>query len=70
LSANYDDLGRLPTFGALHDVELDALPLFQIPESFALDLREMDEYVIFALSLDETVALGTVEPLDCAYCSF
>lgn len=52
------DAGGLGTLGALADLELDALVLFEGAEARALDLRVVDEHVIVALvRRDEAEAL-------------
>lgn len=58
-----DDVVRLRAFVTGHFDELHALPFFQGAMAFADDRTEMDEQVLTALALDETVAFATVEPL-------
>src|SRR5262245_18784359 len=58
------DVGRLLALGALHDVELHRLALGQRAEARALDGRVVDEDVLPAGALDQTVPLGLLEPLD------
>jgi hypothetical protein len=48
---------------ALHG-ELDPLALIQVAKSFASDGGVVDEDIVPTLSLDEPIALGTIEPLD------
>jgi hypothetical protein len=48
----------------LNDGELHALPSFQCPVAIHLDGEKMDKDVATVVSLDETVALGILEPLD------
>jgi hypothetical protein len=55
---------------ALLDVKLDALPLFQVPEAFALDRGIVDKDVIGTLPRYEPIALGSIEPLDSSSYSF
>src|SRR4051794_17126364 len=63
------DLLRLRALGALRDLELDRLVLFEVPVAGTLDGGEVDEDVRAAAVLgDEAVALLTVEPLDRASC--
>ena len=57
------DVGCLPTLRALHYVELDGFALVQRLEAFRLDGREMDEYILAILPLNEPVAFCRVEPL-------
>jgi hypothetical protein len=59
-----DDVLCGGTFVPVHDLELDLLPLFQRLEPIALDGREMDEAVLFAIFAgDEPEPLLVVEPL-------
>ena len=44
--------------------ELDALALFQVLEAFALDRREVDKDICAVIASDETVTLGSIEPLN------
>jgi hypothetical protein len=60
----------LQSFGTLLDVELDALPLFQVPEAFAANCGVMDKDIRAGLPLDEAIAFGSIEPLDGSTCSF
>src|SRR5215831_4161237 len=53
----------LPTLRALGHVELHRLTLLKALETARLDCREMHENVFAALTANETVALGIVEPL-------
>ena len=67
-SEGADALG-LGALGALADLELDALVLFQAAEAVALDLRVVHEDVSAAAVWgDEAEALLRVEPLDRALC--
>src|SRR4029078_9155899 len=56
----------LPTLGPIDDFELNRLALFKRAETGALNRRVMNEHIAAAFALDETVALGVVEPLDLA----
>src|SRR3954451_12828806 len=62
----FGDVPRLRPLRAVDDLEFDRLTLFQGPETVATDCRVVDEYVAATLALNETVALGVVEPLDLA----
>jgi hypothetical protein len=63
LGAIPHDIGRAETFGPLLAFELDSLTLVQGPVARILDGGKMDEDVLTAGPLDETVTLGSVEPL-------
>ncbi len=58
------DVAGLGAFGALLDIEFNALALFQVAVPIALDGGEMDEDVRAALAGDEAVALAGIEPFD------
>src|SRR5690606_17987520 len=58
------DVFRLQALLALGDGELDALPLDQRTVAFATDRTIVHEHVRAALALNESIALGIVEPLD------
>src|SRR5438552_3159466 len=60
------DVPRLRALRTVDDLELDRLTLFQGPETVATDRGVVDEHVAATLALNETVALGVVEPLDLA----
>src|SRR5688572_23582903 len=60
------DVPRLRALRAVDDLELNRLALFEGPEAVARDSGVVDEYVASALTLDESIALGVVEPLDLA----
>src|SRR5207237_6744968 len=60
----FGDVPRLRTLGAVDDLELDRLTLFQGPEAVATDCGVVNEHVAATLPFNETVALGVVEPLD------
>src|SRR5215204_6174460 len=56
----------LRTLGTVDDFKLNRLSLFEGTETGALNRRVVYEHVAAAFALDETVALGVVEPLDLA----
>jgi hypothetical protein len=60
----------LQSLGTLLDVELDALPLFQVPVAFAADCRVVDKDIRAPLPRDEAIAFGSIEPFDGSICSF
>jgi hypothetical protein len=60
----------LGPFGTLLDVELDELPLFQVPEAFTANCSVMDKQVRACLLLDEAITFGSIEPFDGSTCSF
>jgi hypothetical protein len=64
LPSDRGDIGRLQALAALLDVELDALPFFQIPEALSSDLRIVDKNVFAPFPLNESVPLGSIKPLD------
>ena len=71
LSAEFVGLDSLNVFGlqalgALGDAELYRLALLEALESARLDGREMHENIFPCLTLDEPVALRSIEPLHCA----
>jgi hypothetical protein len=68
--ANNDNVAGLQTFGALFDSELDLLAFLQVPETLALNGREMDKDIIAAFASEEAIALGPIEPLDCTVDTF
>ena len=53
----------LQPLGALCNVELHSLPLLEALEPACLDCREVDKNILAALTADEAVAFGVVEPL-------
>src|SRR5215217_5814396 len=61
------DVRSLKALVALHDFELDALPLGQRAVAVHLNRAVVDEDVVSPLSLDEAVALLVREPLDRAF---
>jgi len=60
----------LKTLGAIFNSELDLLAFLQVLESFALNGGEMNENVRAALTLEEAVALRSIEPFDCTVDTF
>lgn len=56
----------LPALGALRNVELDCLTLLQTLEAARLDRREVHKNILAALTANETIAFGVVEPLYCS----
>ena len=56
----------LPALGALRNVELYGLPFLKTLEPARLDCREMHKNILTALTADEAVAFGVVEPLHCS----
>jgi hypothetical protein len=70
LPTHHGHVGRLQSLAALLDVELDGLPLLQVPEAIASDCRVVDKDVVAFLPLDEPIAFGSVEPLDGSRYSF
>lgn len=67
-NGHLQDVRSLRPLCALHDFELDTLPLFQGFESFSLQRRIMDENVIPALKTNEPESLAIVEPFDGTFC--
>jgi len=63
-SARDADVRRGETLGGLLDFELDLVAFIQVLVSFALDGAIMHEHVFAARALNESEALGSVEPLD------
>src|SRR5436309_4078771 len=61
------DVRGLKALVALHDFELDALPLGQRAVAVHLDRAVVDEHVIPTLALDEAESLLVREPLDGAF---
>src|SRR5215831_16169783 len=63
------DLGNvagLRALGAVNNLELHCLALLERAEAVALDGRVVHEDVAASVTLDETITLGVVEPLDLA----
>ncbi len=69
---SFHHICRLESLRTLDDIEFDLITLGQRLEAIALDCRKMHEYVFSAVLLDETKALGVVEPLHStvSHCSF
>src|SRR3974377_651198 len=55
-----------PPLRALRNVKLHGLPFLKTPEPAGLDCREMHKNILAALTADEAVAFGVVEPLHCS----
>jgi len=70
ISLQRNDVAGLQAFGAAFDGEFDALALIQGAETVSLDSREVDENIFAAITGDEAVAFGGVEPFDGALYSF
>src|SRR5580765_260879 len=60
------DVAGLRALGAVDDLELHCLALFERTEAVALNGGVVHEDVTASVALDEPVALGVVEPLDLA----
>jgi len=56
----------LRAFGALDDVELDLIPLFEALVALALDGTVVNEDVGATISTKEAVAFCVVKPFNCA----
>ena len=56
----------LPALGAFRNVELHGLPFLETLEPACLDCGEMHKNILAALTADEAVAFGVVEPLHCS----
>ena len=56
----------LRAFGALDDVELDLIPLFEALVALALNRAVMNENVGSTIATQEAVAFSVVKPLYCA----
>ena len=56
----------LQALGALRNVELHGLPFLKTFEPAGLDCREVHKNILAALTADEAVAFGVVEPLYCS----
>jgi len=65
-----DNVFCLRTFLPLGHFHRDLLPFFEGFESFHLDGRMMHEYILTALTLDETKPFVIIEPLYGSYNSF
>src|SRR5215211_4084309 len=64
--ARLGDVTGLRALRAVDDLEFNRLALLERPETVPLDRREVDEHIAAAVTFDETVTLGVVEPLDLA----
>src|SRR6187399_2724615 len=60
------NVSGLRALRAVDDLELNRLALFEGAEAVARDSGVVHEHVASALTLDEPIALGVVEPLDLA----
>ena len=63
------DVSGLEPFGTLSQLELDGFALSQTPISALLNCRKMHEHIFPCGALNESVAFGSVEPLDRALLS-
>jgi hypothetical protein len=63
LILKFYDVDGVVTLGAGCDFKFHFLAFVEGLEAIALDGRVVDEYVAAALALDETIALGCIEPL-------
>jgi hypothetical protein len=63
------DVCGLESLGALRDIELYGFALVQAAISRFLNGGKMYENILARRALDETEALGSIEPLDCAFFS-
>ena len=68
LEGSFDscDVVSLGAFGALDDVELDLIPLFEALVALALDGTVVNEDVGATISTKEAVAFCVVKPFNCA----
>src|SRR5829696_4635322 len=64
--ARLGDVSGLRALRTIDDLEFDRLALLERPETVSLDRREVDEHIAAAVTFDETVTFGVVEPLDLA----
>src|SRR5882762_11059670 len=55
----------LPAFGALDDVEFNALAFLERTETVCLDGCVMHEYILAVVAAKEAESLCVVEPLNC-----
>jgi hypothetical protein len=60
----HDDVSGLQTFGTFFDGELHLLAFLKVLEPVTADGGEVDENIGTAFALDETEALGAVEPFN------
>ena len=63
-SADRADIGRLKTFGALFDLELDLIAFIQIAVSFTDDGFVVHEHIFAIGTGNEAETFGSVELLD------
>src|SRR5215210_2174811 len=66
VSARLGDVTGLRPLWTIDDLELDRLALLERPETVSLNRREVDEHIAAAVTFDEPVTFGVVEPLDLA----
>src|SRR5829696_6378827 len=64
--ARLGDVSGLRALRTIDDLEFDRLALLERSEPVALNRREVDEHIAAAVTFDETVTFGVVEPLDLA----
>jgi hypothetical protein len=64
LSADFSYVCGLWSFLALHNFELDLIPLGERFESRATDRAEMHEDIGTSLTRNEAKSLGVIEPFD------
>src|SRR5215207_41194 len=64
--ARLGDVSGLRALRTIDDLEFDRLALLERPETVSLDRREVDEHIAAAVTFDETVTFGVVEPLNLA----
>src|ERR1041385_5036937 len=63
---DFGNVAGLRALGAVNDLELHRLAFLERAEAVALNGRVVHEDVAASVTLDETVTLGVVEPLDLA----
>ncbi len=63
------DVSGLKPLRAFGYIELHGFALIQAPIARLLDRREVDEHILPGRALNETVPLGSVEPLNCPFFS-
>jgi hypothetical protein len=61
---NYLHIGRLRTLGTLGNFTFNFIPLLQGFESFALNGRKVDEYVLSVFRCYEPITLLLIEPFN------
>jgi len=57
------NVGGLQTLGTFFDGELHLLALFEVAETIAFDGGEVNEHIFTTFTGEETITLGTIEPL-------